>query len=68
MLLSFTPLSLSFRTAPSIKESMMTLFQRACMIATRRLEPSYWVVEGTSPFMVGSDIVDLNRVRDKVTR
>jgi hypothetical protein len=52
ILLSFTPLSFSFWIAPAIRASITDLFHRACTMAMRKDEPSYFVSEGTRPLIV----------------
>ena len=52
MLVSLTPLSFNLATAPATRESMTSLFHRACTIATRRVDPSYFVSDCARPLIV----------------
>lgn len=56
MLLSFTPVSLSFAMVPATSASMTVLFHRECTMATRSGEPSSLEGGGAGP-LIESDIV-----------
>lgn len=59
MLESLTPLSFNLATAPAMRESMTSLFHLACTIATRRVDPSYFVSDFERPLIVVLIVVNV---------
>ena len=51
MLLSLTPRSFSFATAPLTRPSITISFHLACTIAMRSAEPSTWTLAGPIPLI-----------------